>query len=222
MLALDGRPLCVLLLLGLVRGGAAVLCSSRLCCFMLLDEELGSMADRRGRRLTLERRGDAVVEEVGDERLMAASAALEAEADEEAEMSDLRLSGGEADDTDELDDDSAESSALGGVVEAEMESRMRRRDMLRLSDPERAGRPVGLLLLLLVDDEDEEKEDERMMSRVRVGRDETVAICLFGERKVICKGGHRLNMGRRCGKRTQAGRAEAVDTMHDHCSLALC
>lgn len=44
-------------------------------------------------------------------------------------------------------------------MEFEIESRMRRRDMLRLSEPERGS---GAVLPVLVDEDDVEKDEERM------------------------------------------------------------
>ena len=59
---------------------------------------------------------------------------------------------------------------MGGVDEVETESPLiRRRDMLLLREPARAGSVVGLVLVLPVEAEDVEKDDERMAIVVATG-----------------------------------------------------
>ena len=140
--------------------GAAVLCSSSAVCLVswlvvvVVVESGASMAERRGRRLAVERTGDCAVELEGEKRPRELREVAE---DEEDETRVLRVGGGE---DEREEEESADRSALGGVAEAEMESRMRRRDILRLREPERAGRAAGLPVVV---DEEVEKEDERIV-----------------------------------------------------------
>ena len=138
-----------------VKWGAAVLCSSRLCCLVVACVAVGaSIADKRGRRVA-DSTGEPVEDVVGEARIREPIT----EPDDEVAMSDLRDCGGEEET--ELVEDMAASTALGGVAEAEMESRIRSLDMLRLSEPERPGSELGLPVAV-EDEEEVEKDDERI------------------------------------------------------------
>lgn len=106
-----------------------------------------------------------MTDEDGDERVSEPKEAFEEDRDEARR--DLRAAGG-GEDVREEAEEREDSNALGGVVEAEMESRVRRRAMLRLREPERAGSGEGLEVDVDGLEDGTENEEARMTTSCRV------------------------------------------------------